>query len=119
MDGENVQLFKELKLAMDKYALHYDFHAIDMDNVDIVLGYRWMQSVGTINPKIEKKFLKLWYKKKKVTLQEIFLSQLAASKAEHDVVSTGTLEVIPIHTSDNVSMVSDTTNDLIAPKDMT
>ena len=59
---------------MDKYALHSDFHAIDMDNVDIVLGYPWMQSVGTINLNIKKKFLKLWYKKNKVSLQDISLT---------------------------------------------
>ena len=68
MDGGNVQVFKDLKITMDKYALHSDFHAIDMNNVDIVLGYPWMKSVGTININVEKKFLKLWYKKKKVTL---------------------------------------------------
>jgi hypothetical protein len=47
---------------------------MDMDNVDIVLGYPWMQSVGTINLNIEKNILKLWYKKKKVTLQDISLT---------------------------------------------
>jgi hypothetical protein len=45
---------------MEKYVLHYDFHAIDMDDVDIVLGYPWMNSVGTININVQKKFLKLW-----------------------------------------------------------
>ena len=74
VDGEHVQVFKGLKITMDKYALHFDFHAIDMDNVDIVLGYPWMQSFGTINLNIEKKFLKLWYDKKKVTLQDISLT---------------------------------------------
>ena len=43
VDGEHVQVFKDLKITMDKYALHSDFQAIDMDNVDIVLGYPWMQ----------------------------------------------------------------------------
>ena len=37
MDGVNVQVFKDLKITLDKYALHSDFQAIDMDNVDIVL----------------------------------------------------------------------------------
>ena len=41
---------------MDKYALHSDFRAIYMDNVDIVLGYRWMKSIGIINLNVEKKF---------------------------------------------------------------
>ena len=68
VDGGNVQVFKDLKITLDKYALHSNFQAIDMDNVDIVLAYPWMQSIGTINLNIEKKFLKLWCKKKKVTL---------------------------------------------------
>ena len=39
IDGEHVQVFKDLKITMDMYALHSNFQAIDMDNVDIVLGY--------------------------------------------------------------------------------
>jgi hypothetical protein len=35
--GENVQIFKDLKLSMDKYVLHSYFYAIDMDDVDIVI----------------------------------------------------------------------------------
>ena len=38
---------------MDKYALHFDFHVRDMDNMDIVLGYPWMKLVGIINLNIE------------------------------------------------------------------
>ena len=56
VDGEHVQVFKDLKVTMDKYASHYDFHAIDMDNVDIALGYPWISSVGTTNINVEKKF---------------------------------------------------------------
>ena len=83
---------------MDKYVVHSDFYDLDMKDVDIILRYPWIDSLGTININVQKKFLKLWYKKKKVTLQDSSLSPLAASKAEHDVVSTGTLEVIPIDT---------------------
>ena len=68
VDGEHFQVFKDLKIAMGNYVLHFDFHAIKMDNVDIILGYTWITSLGTIIVNIEKKFLKLWYKKKKVTL---------------------------------------------------
>jgi hypothetical protein len=68
VEGENVQIFKDLKITMDKYVLHSDFYAMDMDEVDIVLGYPWIESVGTININVQKKFLKLWYKKKKITL---------------------------------------------------
>jgi hypothetical protein len=60
VEGENDQIFKDLKITMDKYVLHLDFYAIDMDEVDIVLGYPWIESVGTININVQKKFLKLW-----------------------------------------------------------
>jgi hypothetical protein len=49
VEGENVQIFKDVKITMDKYMLHLDFHAKDMDDVNIVLGYPWMDSNGTIN----------------------------------------------------------------------
>jgi hypothetical protein len=75
VEGENVQIFKDLKITMDKYVLHSDFYAMDMDEVDIVLGYPWIESMGTININVQKKFLKLWYKKKKITLQDVSLSK--------------------------------------------
>jgi hypothetical protein len=62
---KHVQIFKYFKITMDKYVLHSYFHAIDMDDVDIVLGYPWMDSVGTVNINVQKKSLKLWYKKRK------------------------------------------------------
>jgi hypothetical protein len=53
---------------MDKYVLHFDFNVIDMNDVDIILGYTWMESSGTVNINLKKKFVKLWYKKNKITL---------------------------------------------------
>jgi hypothetical protein len=53
---------------MDKYVLHSYFHAIDMDGVDIVLGYPWMDSICIVDINVQKNFLKLSYKKKKITL---------------------------------------------------
>jgi hypothetical protein len=65
---------------------------MDMDEVDIVLGYPWIESMGTININLQNKFLKLWYKKKKITLQYVSLSNkygpMEASKeviAEYEV----------------------------------
>jgi hypothetical protein len=49
VEGENVQIFKDLKLTMDKYVLHSYFHAIDMDDVDIILDILgWNQLVQLI-----------------------------------------------------------------------
>jgi hypothetical protein len=68
VDSENVKNFKDLKVTMDKYVLHSDFYALDMGVVNVVLGYPWMDSIGTININVQKNCLKLWYKKKKITL---------------------------------------------------
>jgi hypothetical protein len=73
--GENVQIFKYLKITMDKYVLHSYFYAMDMDEVDIVLGYPWIESVGTININVQKIFLNLWFKKNKITLKYVSLSK--------------------------------------------
>jgi hypothetical protein len=60
---------------MDKYVLHSYFDDINMADEDIVLEYPWMKSVGTVNINVKKKFLKLWYKKKKITLWDVSLSK--------------------------------------------
>jgi len=65
VDDEDVQVYKDLKISMDKYVLQGDFYTSEMDNMYVVLGYPWMESVGTININVQKKFLKLWYRKKK------------------------------------------------------
>jgi hypothetical protein len=99
VEGENVQIFKYFKITMDKYVLHSDFYAMDMDEVDIVLGYAWIESVGAININVQKKFFKLWYKKKKITLQDVSLCKkdgpmeaskevFAQSKVELEAEST-------------------------------
>ena len=48
---------------------------MDIDEVDIVLGHHWIESVGVINVNVKKKFLKLWFNKKKITLQDMSLSK--------------------------------------------
>jgi hypothetical protein len=93
VEGENVQIFKDLKITMDKYVLHSDFYAMDMDEVDIVLGYPWIESVGTININVQKKFLKLWYKKKKITLQDVSLSKKdGPMEASKEVIAQSEVE---------------------------
>ena len=39
VDGENFEILKYLKITMDKYVLHSEFYSLDMDGVDVVLGY--------------------------------------------------------------------------------
>ena len=84
VDGETMEISKYLKVSMGNYVLHSDFHARDMDNVDLVLGYPWIYSVGIVNLNVEKKFLHLWYKKNKTTLQYISLTKQEYPKGEHE-----------------------------------
>ena len=37
VDNEDVQIYKDLKISMDKYVSHSDFYALDMAVVDVVL----------------------------------------------------------------------------------
>jgi len=60
---------------MDKYVLHFDFCAIKMNDVDVTLGDPWMATIGTMNINMENTFVKLWYKKKKVTLKDASLKK--------------------------------------------
>ena len=59
VDGETMQIFKNLKVSMGNYVLHSYFHARDMDIVDIYLGYPWKKSIGTVNINVEKKFVNI------------------------------------------------------------
>jgi hypothetical protein len=79
---------------MDKYVLHSYFYGMDIDEVDIVLGYPWIELVGTININVQKKFLKLWYKKKKITLQDVSLSKkYGHMEASKEVISQSEVEL--------------------------
>jgi hypothetical protein len=46
VEGENVLNFKYFNITMDKYVFNSHFYVIDMDDVDIILGYPWMASLG-------------------------------------------------------------------------
>ena len=63
-----------------------------------------MDSNGTININVQKKFLKFWYKKKKITLQDISLFKKEEPKVAHEEVSIGKLVVAPTDTLDEESM---------------
>jgi hypothetical protein len=59
VDDQSVQFFKDLKFTMDKCVLHSNFSAIDMIDLDVVLGYPWIPTIGTININVENMFVKL------------------------------------------------------------
>jgi hypothetical protein len=39
VEGKNIQIIKYLNITMDKYVFYSNFKGIDMDDMDIVLGY--------------------------------------------------------------------------------
>jgi hypothetical protein len=80
VEGENIQNFKDLEITMDKYVLHSYFYVINMDDVDIILGFYWMDSTNTVNINMQMIFLKLWYNNKKITLQDISLTKKEGPK---------------------------------------
>ena len=95
VNGENVQIFKDLNVSMDKYVLHSFFYVLDIDDVGIVLGYPWMDSIGIVNINVQKKFLKIWYKKKKIIVQDISLvPKQEETIMAREEVSIGELVVI-------------------------
>jgi hypothetical protein len=93
VEGENFQIVKDLKITMDKYVLHLDLYALDMDEVDIFLRYPWIELVGTININVKKNFLKLWYKKNKIALQDVSLSKKDGSmEGRKEVIAESEVE---------------------------
>jgi hypothetical protein len=47
-----------------------------------------MNSVGTINTNLKKKFLNIWYKKRKITLQDVSLSKQEGPMGESKELTT-------------------------------
>jgi hypothetical protein len=54
---KSVKICKDLKLTIVKYVLQSNFCAINMNDVDVILGYPWMPTIGTYNINVEKKFI--------------------------------------------------------------
>ena len=67
---------------MYKDVFHSDFYALDVDGVDVFLGYPQMDPTGIVNINVQKKFMKLWQKKKKITLQDLSLTTIKEPKVE-------------------------------------
>ena len=71
-----------------------------MDNVDIVLGYPWMDLMGTIDINVQKKFFELWYLKIKITLYDISLTKQEQLKEARGESLVGKIVEIPTNIVD-------------------
>ena len=93
VNNEQVQVYKDLNISMDKYILHSDFYTSHIGNMDVFLGYPWMEFVGTININVQKKFLKLQYKRNKITLQDISI-KTQVETMEADAQSSNEIDAL-------------------------
>ena len=65
--------------------------------VDVVLGQPWMESVGTVNFNVQNKFMKLWYKKKKITLHNFALGTMQRlGRKKHKSLMTQTHQMMSL-----------------------
>jgi hypothetical protein len=76
-----------------------------MDDVDIFLGYPWMDSIGTINISVKKTFFKVWYEKTKIKLKDISLTKQEGTKGELEEVLVEKLNAVPTKKSSEESKV--------------
>ena len=62
---ENVGKCHKVKLQMQEYNLEYDFFAVPLGGVDVVLGIQWLQTLGTYSANHQEHFIKFkWLGKK-------------------------------------------------------
>lgn len=54
--GKDIPIFEDLKLSMDRYILHSNFYASDMDGLYIFFGYPWLESLGTTNISVHERY---------------------------------------------------------------
>lgn len=65
-------------------------------NVDIVLGYPWMKSLGIININAKKK-IETMVQERKITLQDVSCIKQEEPKKALATIATRNLVVIPTH----------------------
>jgi hypothetical protein len=75
-----------------------------------------LDGLDTVNIDVQNKFLKLWYKKNKITLQNISLTKQKGSKEAHEEIIIEKLIEIPTNTSDEESKAKLEEESTKAPK---
>jgi hypothetical protein len=66
---------QDLQLSIDDYKFVSQFNVVNIyfNNIDIILGSNWMETLGTFILNIKKKFLTISYEEKKITLQDFIV----------------------------------------------
>jgi hypothetical protein len=70
---------KNLQLSIGDYKFIAQFNVVSMyqDNVDIILGSTWVDTLDTFIFNTRRKFLAFSYKKKKITLQDLTMKSIS------------------------------------------
>jgi hypothetical protein len=78
---------KNLQLSIGGYKFIVQFNVVSMyqDNVDIILGSTWVDTLGTFIFNTRRKFLTFSYKKKKITLQDITMKSIPEAPSSEDL----------------------------------
>jgi hypothetical protein len=78
---------KNLHLSIGDYKFIGQFNVVSMyqDNVDIILGLAWVNTLGTFIFNKRRKFLIFSYKKKKITLQDITMKSISEAPSSKDL----------------------------------
>jgi len=64
-----------------------------------------MESIGTPNINVQNKFMKLWYKKRKITLKDISINNKKGPREGNEEFMAGKLIAVPTNTSNENSKV--------------
>ena len=78
---------KNLQLSMGDYKFTAKFNVVSIyqDNVDIILGSNWVDTLGTFIFNTRRKFLTFSYKKKKFTLQDATMKSISEAPSSEDL----------------------------------
>jgi hypothetical protein len=78
---------KNLQLSIGDYKFIGQFNVVSMyqDNVDIILGSTWVDTLGTFIFNTRRKFLTFSYKKKKITLQDVTMKSISEAPSSEDL----------------------------------
>jgi hypothetical protein len=78
---------KNLQLSMGDYKFIAQFNVVSIyeDNVDIILGSTWVDTLGTFIFNTRRKFLTFSYKKKKITLHDATMKSISEAPSSEDL----------------------------------